>query len=164
MEIERCWMHYLKAEQLMEQGHWPEAQRLYGDVLNYLPHHIQDAAYQSDIKPCQFACLLAGLRDASVAQSEILNRLGQHQQAFDTLNQSFALMQFISLESTELIQRTHELLEKQSEDLLNHLIAFCSAQRSSHWMLELEQIQRAHHHFGQLKTTSEVQSSPNVLN
>ena len=32
MEIERCWMHYLKAEQLMEQGHWPEAQRLYGDV------------------------------------------------------------------------------------------------------------------------------------
>lgn len=88
MEIERCWMHYLKAEQLMEQGHWPEAQRLYGDVLTSLPHHIQDAAYQSDIKPCQFACLLAGLRDASVAQSEILNRLGQHQQAFDTLNQS----------------------------------------------------------------------------
>lgn len=59
MEIERCWMHYLKAEQLMEQGHWPEAQRLYGDVLTSLPHHIQDAAYQSDIKPCQFACLLA---------------------------------------------------------------------------------------------------------
>ncbi len=50
MEIERCWMHYLKAEQLMEQGHWPEAQRLYGDVLNSLPHHIQDAAYQSDIQ------------------------------------------------------------------------------------------------------------------
>ncbi len=28
-------------------------------------------------------------------------------------------MQFISLESTELIQRTYSLLEKQSEDLLN---------------------------------------------
>ncbi|NOH96058.1 hypothetical protein [Vibrio sp. 99-70-13A1] len=164
MELEQCWMYYLKAEQLMEQGHWPEAQRLYHDVLSHLPNHIQEAAFESNIKPCQFACLLAGLRDASVAQSELLNRLGQQQQAFDTLNQSYALLQFISLENTSLIQRTHLLLEKQSEDLLNHLIAFCSAQRSSHWMLELEQIQRAHHHFGQLKSTPETHSSPNVLN
>lgn len=37
MDLERCWMHYLKAEQLMDQGHWPEAQRLYGDVLSSLP-------------------------------------------------------------------------------------------------------------------------------
>lgn len=40
MNIEQCWMRYLKAEQLMEQGHWPEAHRLYEDVLNHLPSHI----------------------------------------------------------------------------------------------------------------------------
>ncbi len=72
-------------------------------------------------------------------------------------------MQFISLENTELIQRTYSLLEKQSEDLLNHLIALRGAQRSSHWMLEQRQIQRAHHHFRRLKQR-QVQSSPNVLN
>ncbi|MEZ9056644.1 hypothetical protein [Vibrio pelagius] len=164
MDLERCWMHYLKAEQLMEQGHWPEAQRLYGDVLSSLPHHIQNAAFQNDIKPCQFACLLTGLRDASISQAEILNKLGQQQDAFDTLNQTYALMQFISLEDNSLIKRTHSLLEQQSEELLRHLIAFCSAQRNAHWMLELEQLQRAHHYFGQLKSTHDTYPSPNVLN
>ena len=164
MELERCWMYYLKAEQLMEQGHWPEAQRLYQDVLTHLPHHVQEASFNDDIKPCQFACLLAGLRDATVAQSEILNRLGQQRLAFNTLNQSYALLQFISLENTDLINRTHSLLEKQSEDLLNHLIAFCSAQRNAQWMIELEQLQKAHHHFAQLKTTPETPHSPQVLN
>lgn len=43
MNIEQCWMRYLKAEQLMEQGHWPEAHRLYEDVLNHLPSHIHKA-------------------------------------------------------------------------------------------------------------------------
>ncbi|WP_335928773.1 hypothetical protein [Vibrio parahaemolyticus] len=57
MNIEQCWMRYLKAEQLMEQGHWPEAHRLYEDVLNHLPSHIHKALENDLTKPCQFGVL-----------------------------------------------------------------------------------------------------------
>ncbi|MBR9786722.1 MAG: hypothetical protein GYB40_02180 [Vibrionaceae bacterium] len=43
MDIDQCWMRYMKAGQLMQQGHWPEAHRLYEDVLNHLPNHIHSA-------------------------------------------------------------------------------------------------------------------------
>lgn len=74
----------------------PEAHRLYEDVLNHLPNHIHSALENEQTKPCQFVCLVSGLRDASVAQSEILNKLGMQQEAFSALNQSYALLQFYS--------------------------------------------------------------------
>lgn len=110
MNIEQCWMRYLKAEQLMEQGHWPEAHRLYDDVLNNLPNHIHLALENAQTKPCQFVCLITGLRDASVTQSEILNKLGLQHDAFSILNQTYALFQFLQLESHELIERVGHLL------------------------------------------------------
>ncbi len=47
----------------------------------------------------QFVCLVSGLRDASVAQSEILNKLGLQRDAFSALNQTYALFQFCSLKA-----------------------------------------------------------------
>ncbi len=149
MEFPQCWSNYLKAEQLMEQGHWPEAQYLFEGVLRHLPTHIQTAIDDDNIKPCQFECLLTGLRGSAVAYSEILNRLGKQESAFNALNQSYALLQFVSLESHEIVNKVRSTLSKHSEDLLAHMTAFCSAQRNTHWMLELEQVQRAHHHFNQ---------------
>lgn len=147
MNIEQCWMHYIKAGQLMQQGHWPEAHRLYEDVLNHLPHHIHSALENDQTKPCQFVCLISGLRDASVAQSEILNKLGLRQDAFSALNQTYALFQFLQLEKHDLIERLASLLAQQSDDLLAHMAAFCSAQRNAKWMLELEHVTRAHEQF-----------------
>lgn len=164
MELQQCWMRYLKAEKLMDQGHWSEAHHLYDEVLAHLPVHIHQALEDENIKPCQFSCLLSGLRDATVAQSEILNRMGQQQSAFATLNQSYALLQFISLETSILVQRTSSLIDKQSEDILRHMGAFCSAQRDSQWILEYEHIQKAHHHFTQLKVTSDLHHSTHLLN
>lgn len=40
MNIEACWNRFLKAEQLVEQGHWPEAYHLFDEVLQHLPHHF----------------------------------------------------------------------------------------------------------------------------
>lgn len=101
MNIEQCWMRYLKAEQLMEQGHWPEAHRLYEDVLNHLPNHIQSALDNEQTKPCQFVCLISGLRDASVAQSEILNKLGLHQKR--SLHSINPMLYFSSYSSKAMI-------------------------------------------------------------
>ncbi len=75
MNIEQCWMRFLKAQELMEQGHWPEAHHLFSEVLTYLPTHIQSAAHGCELKPCQLVCLLSGLRDASIMQSELYNRM-----------------------------------------------------------------------------------------
>ncbi len=163
MNIEQCWMRYLKAEQLMEQGHWPEAHRLYDDVLNNLPNHIHLALENAQTKPCQFVCLITGLRDASVTQSEILNKLGLQHDAFSILNQTYALFQFLQLESHELIERVGHLLGQQSEDLLAHMAAFCSAQRNAQWMIELEHVTRAHEQFLHLQAMSLAKSSPSHL-
>lgn len=150
MNIEQCWMHFLKAQELMEQGHWPEAHHLFDEVLTYLPTHIQSAVHDETLKPCQLVCLLSGLRDASTMQSELYNRMGLYQEAFSTLNNSYALFQFIALEQSKLIQRVHAMLGKLSDDLLGYMTAFCRAQRNAHWMLELEQVNRAHAHFAAL--------------
>jgi hypothetical protein len=152
MNIEQCWMYYMKAGQLMQQGHWPEAHRLYEDVLNHLPNHIHSALENDQTKPCQFVCLIRGLRDASVAQSEIFNRLGLQRDAFSALNQTYALFQFLQLENHGLIERLGSLLAQQSEDLLAHMAAFCSAQRNAEWMLELQRVTHAHEQFLQLQT------------
>ncbi|AIS57297.1 hypothetical protein ABF162_18100 [Vibrio coralliilyticus] len=164
MDLQQCWTHYLKAEQLLEQGHWPEAHYLYDQVLHHLPTHIQSALSDDQTKPCQFSCLLTGLRDAAVSQSEILNKMGQHQNAFDLLNQSYALLQFMSIESAELVQATHHVLDKNCEDLLRHMGAFCSAQRNAQWMLEFEQVQKAHHHFSALKSYGNATESSHQIN
>lgn len=164
MDLQQCWTHYLKAEQLLEQGHWPEAHYLYEQVLGHLPSHIQSAIHNEGTKPCQFSCLLTGLRDAAISQSEILNKMGQYQQAFDLLNQSYALLQFLSIESCELVRATHHVLDRNSEELLRHMGAFCSAQRNAQWLLEFEHVQKAHHHFSALKTYNTATESARVIN
>ncbi|WP_322804387.1 hypothetical protein SO574_19195 [Vibrio alfacsensis] len=163
MDLEQCWMRYLKAEQFTTQGHWPEAHRLYDDVLSHLPNHIHAVLEDEQTKPCLFICMISGLRDASVAQSEILNKLGLHQEAYSTLNQSYALLQFLQLENHPLIHRVRSLLSKQSEDLLAHMAAFCSAQRDAKWMIELNHVSRAHEQFLQLQALSEAQANPSKL-
>lgn len=62
---------FLQAEQLLKQGHWSQAHYLLEDVLHYMPQHIHSAAHDEQTKPCQMACLITGLRDAAIAQSEI---------------------------------------------------------------------------------------------
>lgn len=164
MDLQQCWTHYLKAEQLLEQGHWPEAHYLYDQVLNHLPTHLQHAVTDENTKPCQFSCLVTGLRDAAVSQSEILNKMGQHQQAFDLLNQSYAQLQFISIETFDLVNATQHIIHKQCEDLLTHMGAFCSAQRSAQWMLEFEGVQKAHHYFTTLKQYNAVMEQSHIIN
>jgi len=163
MEIQQCWQHYLEAEKLMEQGYWPEAHRLYSNVLAELPIHIQQAVHDEDIRPCQFSCLLSGLRDAAVAQSGIFNQQGQHNSAFSVLNQSYALLQFVSLESCQLIERTSALIEKQSEDILRHIEIFCRAQSSDHWLNEFEHMRKSHQRFSLLKAIPAVNQSSQLL-
>ncbi|WCP70003.1 hypothetical protein LYZ37_18535 [Vibrio tubiashii] len=164
MDLQQCWTHYLKAEQLLEQGHWPEAHYLYELVLSHLPSHLQDALIDNETKPCQFSCLVTGLRDAAVSQSEILNKMGQHQQAFDLLNQTYAQLQFVSIESFDLVQATQHVIQNQCEDLLRHMGAFCSAQRSAQWMLEFEHVQKAHHYFSTLKQYNSAMESSHTIN
>jgi hypothetical protein len=159
MDIEQCWMRYMKAGQLIQQGHWPEAHRLYEDVLNHLPNHIHSALENEQTKPCQFICLISGLRDASVAQSEILNRLGSQRAAFSALNQTYALFQFLQLESHDLIERLSHLLAQQSEDLLAHMAAFCTAQRNAEWMIELQHVTHAHEQFLHLQAMISAESA-----
>ncbi|ASG05942.1 hypothetical protein EA004_10290 [Vibrio anguillarum] len=158
MDLQQCWTSYLKAEQLLAQGHWPQAHCLFEDVLHHMPSHIQSALNCEHTKPCQLVCLISGLCDAAVSQSEIFNHLGQHKQAFDVLNQSYALLQFTAIEPNALVNRLANVLTKQSDDLLKHMSAFCSAQRSATWMLEFEHVQKAHHYFNQLKRYNQVQA------
>ncbi|MDG2609637.1 hypothetical protein P7M09_27815, partial [Vibrio parahaemolyticus] len=139
------------------------AHRLYEDVLNHLPNHIHSALENEQTKPCQFVCLVSGLRDASVAQSEILNKLGMQQEAFSALNQSYALLQFLQLESHDLIGRVSQMLSKHSEDLLAHMAAFCSAQRNAEWMIELDHVTRAHEQFLYLQTMSSAETGATQL-
>jgi len=164
MELEQCWNHYRKAEQLLEQGHWSEAQFLYDQVLVHMPSHIHDAVFNDDTKPCQFVCLITVYRDAAVSQSQILNRVGQYQAAFNCLNQAYGLLQFISIEQCEIVNATEHLLSQSSNDLLNHIGAFCSSQRSAHWMFEFELLQKAQHYFDTLKCAQQMPFQTPVMN
>lgn len=105
MELQQCWNSFLQAEQLLKQGHWSQAHYLLEDVLHYMPQHIHSAAHDEQTKPCQMACLITGLRDAAIAQSEIFNNIGQYQRAFDVLNQAYALLQFLSIEEIDSMRR-----------------------------------------------------------
>ena len=150
MNLQDCWTNYLTAEQLLEDGHWSAAHQVFEKVLQHLPQHIQTALTDEDTRPCQFACLLKGLKDASISQSEILNHMGEHDAAFDLLNQSYALLQFIYLEPNLLVKHSTQSLETHSDDLLKHMTAFCAAHEESHWARELQQVQESHHHFRNL--------------
>ena len=130
MDLQQCWTTYLKAEKLTEQGHWPEAHYLYDQVLNHLPTHLQEALLDDETKACQFSGLIKGLSDAAISQAEILNRMGQQRQAFELINQTYAQLQFLSIESFELVQTTLFVIQSQCGDLLRYLGAFCSAQEA----------------------------------
>ncbi|MDW1982259.1 hypothetical protein R7P35_23930, partial [Vibrio sp. Vb0304] len=100
-----------------------------------------------------------------VAQSEILNKLGLQREAFSALNQTYALFQFLQLESHDLIERVGHLLGQQSEDLLAHMAAFCSAQRNAQWMIELDHVTRAHEQFLHLQAMSSAEAvAPHLYN
>ncbi|MCG9661773.1 hypothetical protein L1D26_01760 [Vibrio mediterranei] len=164
MNIEACWNRFLKAEQLVEQGHWPEAYHLFDEVLHHLPQHIYAALDDTSIKPCQFACMLTGLYDAAVSQSAIFNQLGKRHQAFDVLNNAHATFQFLSIEQTSLIHSVREVLDKQSHALLDKIANFCCCQRNATWMLELEHVQKAHYYFDSLKQYRDIQWASIMLN
>ncbi len=164
MNVEQCWLRYLKGQELLDQGHWPEAHRLFDDVMAHLPTHIQTALDDEHIKPCQFNCLLTGLRDCCIAQAEIFNKLGLQQDAFASLNQTYALFQFLALEQNSLIDSVQPSLSEHSEDLLAHMSAFCAAQRNAQWMLEFEQVSRAHQHFLQLQSASGIPTRQQAFN
>lgn len=154
MELKQCWIQYQKAEKLMERGQLPEAFSLFKLVLDHLPAHVHSAVENRGTRPCQFVCLLGGITDAAIAQSKILESLGRQQQAFDTLNQNYALMQFLSLEQSDLVNATIQVIESNGETLLKHMEAFCAQQRCAKWMLEFNEIQKAHYHFNALKPSS----------
>lgn len=156
MEIKQCWSYYIKAEELNGQGHWPEAYKLYGDVLDHMPKCIETAISCDSTKPCQLLCMLDGFRTATVHQSEILNNLGKDEEAFYQLNQTYSYIQFLRLESSALTRRINPALHQHGEELFRYIVAFCTAQRSAKWMLELESIQKAHHHFHELQPSFET--------
>lgn len=164
MDIQQCWAHYIKADQLLEQGHWPEAHYLFEQVLRHMPEHLQKAVKDTNTKLCQFTCLVTGIRDAAVSQSQILNRMGQYQDAYNILNQTYALVQFIAIEPSHLVRSTQALLNQQSDDLFSHMAAFCASQRNAHWLLEFELVQKAHHYFDTLKSQPSFSASAQRIN
>lgn len=164
MDLQQCWNAFLHTQRLLKQGHWPEAHQLLDDVLHFMPQHIQSAAYDEETKPCQMAYMLTGLRDAAIAQSEILNNMGQYQRAFDVLNQSYALLQFLSIEEVELMRRLNPTLCQISDHLLLHLNAFCYAQRSAEWQLKYQHVEKAHFYFNQLRSSLALFALSPVIN
>jgi len=154
MNLEQCWQIFLKAESLTEQGHWPEAFHLYDQVLASLPEHLTNAVSDQQTPPCQLVCIIRGLRDATVHQSEILNKMGQQKCAFDLLNQTYAQLQFLALEPSPKIEKLQRVLAMHSEELFTHISAFCIAQRNASWQMELSSIEKAHQSFTQLKSPS----------
>lgn len=164
MNLQHCWTSYLKAEQLLEQGHWSAAQHMFEQVLQHMPHHIQTALEDEDTRPCQFSCLLSGLRDATVSQSEILNRMGEHEKAFELLNQSYTLLQFISIEPIPLVRNSSQSLCKHSEDLLRHMEAFCTAHTNTQWTREFEHAQKNQTYFKNLKQHSVLMPAATLIN
>ncbi|WP_087024785.1 hypothetical protein [Thaumasiovibrio subtropicus] len=164
MDVNQCWTQFLQAEHYMAEGCWTEARELFDGVLAHLPAHIDHAISCDQTKPCQLACLIGGLKDAAVAQSTLLNKIHLCDHAYEILNQTYAQLQFIALEPTENTAKIDHLIEQHSENLFRHIAAFCVAQRSAKWMLELDALQKAHHHFASLKSASSYQAAPHTLN
>lgn len=164
MNLQQCWSSYTKAEELLKNGHWPQAHYLFDDVLQNLPSHIQTTANDPDAKPCQLVCLISGLHDAAIQQAEILNNMGQQQRAFEALNQAYGLLQFLSIENNDLITTISSVLDKHSTDLLLHLSAFCLAQRDANWQLVYQNIEKAHLYFTQLKRSYGLSLETPTLN
>ncbi|MGL4830685.1 MAG: hypothetical protein ACRCXG_15490 [Vibrio sp.] len=163
MDIQQCWDGFLQADRLLKQGHWPQAHYMLDDVLHFMPLHIQNAAYDDQTKPCQMAYMITGLQDAAIAQSAILNNMGQYQRAFDVLNQAYALLQFLSLEDIDLMRRLDSTLCQINEHLLLHLSAFCCAQRNAKWQLEYQQVEKAHFYFNQLRSPRSLSPTSLVM-
>lgn len=164
MNLKQCWNHYLKAEQLLAQGHWPEAHYLLTDVLHHLPKHLYNAAQSEQTRPCQLICLITGLKESAVYQSGILCTMGQDKYAYQALNQTYALLQFISIEGTDLIRSVAKVLNKHSNELLGHIHQFCHNQRSASWQLEYQDLEKAHQYFTQLKYSQGQPCDIPVLN
>jgi len=159
MKLEQCWLHYIKAEELIQQGHWPEAHYLYSDVLSHLPVHIQNAVNCERTRPCQLRCMLDGFRNACINQSEILNNLGRKEEAFTLLSHTYSYFQFLALESHVIVNTINPVLHNHSEDLFRYISAFCAAQRNADWMQELANVQKSHHHFHQLQHSVSFEQS-----
>lgn len=164
MDLKQCWSHYLKAKKCLTQGHWPEAYYLFDDVLRHLPTHLQRAVQDDQTQPCQLVCLIAGLKETAISQADILNSMGQPQQAYQALNQTYALLQFLSIETTELIQLVAQVFDKHSNDLLEQINIFCHTQRSASWQLEYANVEKAHRYFTQLKYYQGLPCDTPVLN
>lgn len=164
MEIKQCWTSYQQAENLLKHGHWAQARFLFEDVLHYLPEHIQNAAQNTTTKPCQMACLISVMRDAAIKQAEILTSMGHPQRAFAVLNNCYALLQFTSIEESDLIQSVASVLDQSSELLLNQMTQLCLSQRQASWQLEHEHLTKSHHYFTQLKAYRERMSSAVMIN
>lgn len=164
MDLQQCWTKFLQAEQFMQQGHWSHAQYLFKEVLTDLPSHIEAALHDEDVKPCQFSCLLRGLKDASVFQSEILNKLGYHHQAYETLNTVYGQCQFWAMDDSEIISNVTNTLEECIDSLYSHLVAFFKSKKDEpEWLQHLEVLQRAHHNFGSLKATPYQMSTSRLV-
>ncbi len=97
-------------------------------------------------------------------QSEILNTMGQQQGAYQVLNQSYALLQFLSIENSPLVRSVASVLDSNSHDLLEHINAFCHAQRAASWQLEYANIEKVHRYFTQLKHQQGQSTSATRLN
>lgn len=164
MNLQQCWSSYTKAEELLKNGHWPQAHYLFDDVLQNLPNHIQTTAKDPNAKPCQLVCLVSGLHDAAIQQAEILNNMGQQQRAFEALNQAYGLLQFLSIENNELISAASSVLDKHSTNLLFHLSHFCLTQRDANWQLVYQNIEKAHLYFTQLKRSYGLSLETPTLN
>ncbi|MCY9852408.1 hypothetical protein [Vibrio mediterranei] len=145
MELQQCWSRFVNAEKLLKQGSWPEAKHLFSQVLDSLPSHVYHALECKQTRPCQFVFLVTGLRDASIYQSSILNSIGEPQQAFETLNRCYALLQFLSLEQTQLIKIVYAAIEESTDLVLSHMEAFCASQHSAEWTRKFNELSRSHH-------------------
>lgn len=164
MDLKQCWSHYLKAKKYLAQDHRSEAYYLFDDVLRYLPAHLHQAVQDDQTQPCQLVCLIAGLKETAISQADILNNMGQPQQAYQVLNQTYALLQFLSIETIELIQLVAHVFDKHSHDLLEQINILCHSQRSALWQLEYANVEKAHRYFTQLKYYQGLPCDTPVLN
>ncbi|MGL6314982.1 hypothetical protein [Vibrio sp. WXL103] len=150
MEIQQCWNCFITAEKLLKKGNGRGALPLFQRVLDHLPTHIYQALESKNTRPCQFVCLIAGQRDAAMYQSTILNSLGKPEQAYNTLRQSYALMQFLALEQIPLVKATFPVIEETTNQLLSHLDALCRSQHNQEWQNRLSELTYAHNRFSTL--------------
>ncbi|USD66923.1 hypothetical protein [Vibrio sp. SCSIO 43136] len=159
MDIEQCWLRYIEAEKMSNAGYWNEAYHLFNLVLPRFPEHIQAMQESGEAKPCKLLCMFDGYRSSAIYQSEILNKMGSTQEAFDLLNQTYSFFQFLSLEPSNHINPIASALEQHSDFLFRHIAAFCHAKRDASWSIELEHLHRAHQQFHLLKNHTPAEFS-----